>query len=466
MTNQIQLPLGALADWVRTTDEHATSRLVLLARVERVLADSEQVPDDQRRALADSLEKWRYQRLDACRGRLAPGDRGLCDALDLAANDLLRRERRPPRWPRSAVRSGSPNRAPTALGGVWSDPGVELEQLVRRAEKLTVANFPAAGSTALRAARKRRMLLYAPLYLSNHCLNHCYYCGFRYPLDIRRRLLSPGEAVREAEILRGRGFRHILLVAGDCPSLTTTEYYVQIIHALKERGISPAIEIAPQSTAAYAELAAAGVCGIALYQETYNEELYDLYHPRGSKRSFDWRLEGIERAAEAGLRRLGLGILLGLADPWEDLAAMIRHARYLQSRFADRTLAFSLPRIHEAPAPFQTPYPVDEETFIWLYCALRLEFPRAELVLSTRESAALRYRLAGICITQLSAGSCTAPGGYGQGDPGRASGEQFPVSDHRSPDEVADRLREAGFELAWDVPCATNLKHREVFHKP
>jgi len=149
--------------------------------------------------------------------------------------------------------------------------------------------------------------------------------------------------------------------------------------------------------------------------------------------------------------RLGLGILLGLADPRADVLAMIRHAEYLHARFPDRTLAFSLPRIHQAPDDFRAPYPVDDETFIRLYCALRVAFPRAELVLSTREAAPLRNRLATICITQLSAGSSTVPGGYEDGVAAGAYGGQFPVNDHRTPAEVARWLEAAGLEVAWSV---------------
>lgn len=326
------------------------------------------------------------------------------------------------------------------------DGTVSVEELARQAARVTLENFVLPGTDG------RRMLLYAPLYLSSHCTNQCVYCGFRRPHRIRRRHLSHPEAVRQAEILRGRGLRHLLLVAGDSPRLTTTEYFARIIGTLAAGGIEPAVEIAPQSTASYAELAAAGACGVTLYQETYDRRLYALYHPGGSKASYDWRREGLKRAAEAGIRRLGMGILLGLADPREDLAAMARHACDLQSRFPQCTPAFSLPRIYRAPASFQTPYPVDDETFVRLYCALRIAFPRAELVLSTREPEPLRNRLARICITQMSAGSSTTPGGYEDGDEPPGEG-QFPVSDRRTPADVAQWLMAEGFEVAWEVPA-------------
>jgi len=159
------------------------------------------------------------------------------------------------------------------------DPGFPLAELAGRASETTRQTFaPAKG-------QKQRVLLYAPLYLSSHCVNYCAYCGFRRPEKIQRRHLSVDEAVAQAEILRERGFRHILLVAGDFPPLTTTEYYAEIIRRLSQRGIRPAVEIAPQPIPSYARMVEAGACGVTLYQETYDERLYAVYHPAGSKAS-------------------------------------------------------------------------------------------------------------------------------------------------------------------------------------
>jgi 2-iminoacetate synthase len=450
MATETREPLGSFADWVRSTDPHAPAHLPLLERAGRILGAEGEAPRDERRALAAELEGWRYQHLDQRMGRLARRDRELADALDLAANELSGRKPRAPRAGHLVIHDLTPLAGPIAEAGATLDPDVDLEELASRARRLTQERFAARGASEGTAA-KRRMLLYAPLYVSSYCTNHCTYCGFRHPNPIERRHLSPEEALDEAAILRGRGFRHILLVGGDEPRLTTPEYYAAILRTLVARGIDPAIEIAPQPTDAYAEMVVAGACGITLYQETYNEEFYALYHPRGTKASFHWRLEGVERAAEGGIGRLGLGILLGLADPREDLLAMIRHARYLHDRFPDRRLAFSLPRIYEAPKGFQTPYPVDDEAFVRMYCALRIAFPDAELVLSTREPAALRNRLAQICITQMSAGSRTVPGGYEEAAENHC-GQQFPVSDHRTPAEVATWLEEAGFQPEWGIP--------------
>lgn len=450
MATQTHPTLSIFADWIRATDEHAAERLELAEEVESALAASGTGAREGRRHLSVRVERWRYQHLARRSGRMAPQDHRLVGALDLAANELSGRATRPPRSPRTAMRDHALDDASIIEAMACLDPAAELAAVAQRAARLTRESF-GDRAAPVSASPRWRMLLYAPLYLSNYCVNHCVYCGFRHPNPVRRKHLSVKQALREAEVLMGRGFRHILLVAGDYPRLTTTEYYAEIVRAMRARGVAPAIEIAPQSTDGYAALVAAGACGLTLYQETYDEELYAVYHPRGSKVSFDWRLEGHERAAEAGMARIGLGVLLGLADPRADLLAMMRHGRYLEGRFAGRTLAFSLPRIHEAPAGFRAPFAVDDETFLRMYCALRIAFPKAELVLSTREPAELRNHLARVCITQMSAGSSTAPGGYEESAGETRAGEQFPVCDRRSPAEVAAWLLQEGFRVDWQT---------------
>ncbi|MFW6125284.1 MAG: radical SAM protein [Pirellulales bacterium] len=440
MTSDLMNSLGGFADWVRTHHAHAGHRVHLLRQAQRLL---EQGGGERpaRLDLADRLERWRYQHLHEVEGRPSDADRRLIDGLDGLGRRVAGLRRRPPRATCEAVDSEG---AAEALDRIerWLGPEAPLGPLTDTARRLTAEHF------VDRRTGRRRMLLYAPLYLSSHCVNYCVYCGFRYPNRIQRRHLDRRAALQQTDILARRGFGRILLVAGDFPALTTTEYFREIIEALRQRDLEAAVEIAPQSAGGYARLAEAGACGVTLYQETYDRELYALYHPQGSKADYHWRLEGLDRAGESGIPRLGLGVLLGLAEPWGELRAMVRHAQYLNDRFPTHRLAFSLPRIHQAPPGFETPYPVGDETLLRMYCALRIAFPRAELVLSTREPPELRDRLARECITQFSAGSRTAPGGYSQACT-RQGGEQFPVSDRRTPAEVADWLRAAGFEVTW-----------------
>lgn len=441
--------LNSFADWIRDTDNHAAHHLALVERVDHAFRTREELAPNERQTLAQKLERWRYQHLNEHARELTVQDESFVDALDLAANQLAGRADRAPRFARRAIDDPSfdTDTIEEAVGAL--DGNLPLDQLVNRATELTASKFGPSERREFVGTVRQRVLLYAPLYVSSECVNYCRYCGFRYPRDIGRRHLSVEEVAAQTHILRNRGFQHLLVVGGDFPARTTTDFYAEILRVLVREDIEPAIEIAPQSTASYAELVDAGACGLTLYQETYNEELYSHYHIRGPKSSYHWRLESHDRAAEAGMPRLGLGVLLGLAEAQDDLVAMMRHAAYLKDRFPDRTLAFSLPRIHEAPEEFGIPYPVSDDQLVRLYCVLRLAFPEAELVLSTRERPELRNRLAGICITQMSAGSSTAPGGY-QPDV-EDIGEQFPVIDDRSPAEVADWLEREGFHVCWSV---------------
>ena len=442
--------LYSLSDCIAANDAHAERRMALLAEAEAAL-DSSAVPETERTALAQRLERWRYQHLNEHAGRMTLQDETLVSALDEAARQVAGREPLPARGTRQAVADPRWDTSSIRDAHAALDPSYPLDALVQRATQLTQQCFPCSPRARLGHSVRHRMLVYAPLYVSSDCVNYCLYCGFRYPQQIPRRHLTAEESLDQARILGQRGFRHLLIVGGEFPRHTTPAYYRDIVRTLAADGFEVSAEIAPQTTEAYGQIVAAGVCGLTLYQETYDRALYVRYHTRGPKAAYDWRLESHDRAAEARMPRLGLGILLGLAEPRSDLVAMLRHAAYLADRFPDRTLAFSLPRIHEAPEDFEPPFAISDEDLIRFYCALRIAFPAAVLVLSTRERAELRNTLAKICITQMSAGSSTAPGGYGRQQNSRpaGAGEQFPVSDRRPPAEIAAWLRQEGFEVAW-----------------
>jgi len=439
-----------LADWIAATDEHAAHHLALLTRAEAARQSAAE-PPVERAELAQKIDRWRYQHLNEHGGAMAPQNEALVDALDAIARQLAGRIDLAPRQTRHAVHDDRWETASIRDARATLDPSYPLDTLMQRAAALTQQYFSSSRGQAPASAVRHRMFLYAPLYVSSDCVNYCLYCGFRYPQDIPRRHLTVTESLEQARILRRRGFEHLLIVGGEFPSHTTPAYYAETARALAAEGFELSMEIAPQTIEAYGQFVEAGICGLTLYQETYDRALYAKYHTRGPKASYDWRLESHDRAAEAGMPRLGLGILLGLADPRTDLVAMLRHAAYLADRFPNCTLAFSLPRIHEAPEGFQTPFAVSDEDLIRFYSALRIAFPQAVLVLSTREQAELRNTLAKICVTQMSAGSSTVPGGYGPEDDSDAAGagEQFPVSDHRAPAEVAAWLEQEGFEVGW-----------------
>ena len=456
-------PISDFIELVKATDEDAAHRLPLLYQAAPILYDGAHASDSERDLLAEKFERWRYQRLNRFGSRLSLNERRLVTALDLAAITVLK-SRSGPKAARTGIRA--PLVAESDFEAAF-DPENLLRQITERAAAITAEHFssfkfdeattPAERDGSSATESSRRMRLYAPLYLSNYCVNHCVYCGFRFPHQIDRVHLTAEQAMAEAEVLHAQGHRHLLIVAGDFPKLTSIEYLTTIVSELSVKGFDLSIEVAPQTTVAYKKLVRAGATGVTLYQETYQEQLYYRLHPRGPKVWFDWRLEALERAAEAGMKRLGLGILLGLADPRLDLRALIRHGQYLRERYPEIRLAFSLPRIHEAPEGFTPDYPIDDEKFIRMYCALRFAFPDAELVLSTREQSQLRDRLARICVTRMSAGSCTAPGGYsGFGDAPHLR-QQFPIYDQRTTPEVAVALRHAGFELLWNTSTSDKL---------
>lgn len=310
-----------------------------------------------------------------------------------------------------------------------------LERIAQRSAAITERRFG------------KVMQLYTPLYLSNECVNRCAYCGFAHDLEVRRITLTPEQALAEAEILYAEGFRHILLVSGESRRHVPMDTLAEIVAAIHGKFDSIAIEIFPLAREEYARLAACGVDGLALYQETYDPELYKTYHPAGPKRDYQNRLDAIERGGEAGLRSLGIGALLGLAE-WRLEAFLVAlHGRYLARRFWRSRVGVSFPRIREAAGHYRPPFPVSDRELVQMLCAMRLILPDAELIISTREPAALRDRLVGLGITRLSAGSRTNPGGYG--NPASGEGEQFAVSDARSPREVVAMLQAKGYEPVW-----------------
>ncbi|MBM3319872.1 MAG: 2-iminoacetate synthase ThiH [Candidatus Eisenbacteria bacterium] len=305
----------------------------------------------------------------------------------------------------------------------------------------------AAASAQLTAQRfGRTILLYAPVYLSNECVNVCTYCGFRRDIDVRRATLGLAEIEAEIRFLARQGFRHLLLVTGEHPKNVDLEYLDAAVRLARSLVPSVAIEVEPLDVGGYRRLIEAGIDGVTLYQETYDRELYARYHTHGPKKRFDWRLGAPSRAAEAGIRRVGIGALLGLADWRMETIRLAAHARWLLKQYWRTHVSISFPRIREAASHFAPPFPVSDRELARMVAALRLILPDAGLVLSTREGPGMRDGLARIGITQMSAGSRTEPGGYGRPDDAE---KQFMVEDTRSPAEVAERLAALGLDPVW-----------------
>src|ERR1700745_3495618 len=262
----------------------------------------------------------------------------------------------------------------------------------------------------------RTMRLFAPLYLSNECINNCRYCGFSRDNPILRVTLEVDEVVAEAQHLAHQGFRQILLVAGEHPKFVSRDYLRECVRALINDFSSISIEIAPMETEDYVPIVEAGAEGLVVYQETYNRAIYSQLHLAGPKKDFAWRLACPERGYDAGFRRLGIGALFGLA-PWrEEATALAAHLEYLLKRCWKSSLTVSVPRLRPAAGEFRPRFPISDRDVVYIVCALRGDFSKLGVGFSTREPAALRDLLIQVGVTMMSAGSHTEPGGYtGQG---------------------------------------------------
>ena len=359
-------------------------------------------------------------------------------AADLLATDLeaLRRvvERATPADVDRALHKGRRGLADFAV--LVSDPAADrLEDMAAAARATTIRRFG------------RTVRLFAPLYLSNECVSTCTYCGFSAGNNIVRRTLSTEEVVAEARALRARGFRHVLLVAGEHARIVSKDYLVDCVRALAPEIPSISVEVQVWDTETYRRLVDAGCEGLVVYQETYDHATYAAVHLKGKKRNYDWRLAALDRGAEAGMRRLGVGALLGLHPDWRaDALAVATHARALMRRWWRSEVSASLPRLRPAAGGFEPHDPISDRAFVQLLCALRLFLPDLGLSLSTRESPELRDALLTLGVTQMSAGSHTEPGGYAETSEAEP---QFEISDTRSPDEIAATLRAAGYDPVW-----------------
>src|SRR5439155_11588158 len=333
----------------------------------------------------------------------------------------------------------------------------ELKTMAQTSRALTLQNFG------------RTMRLFAPLYLSNECINNCRYCGFSRDNPILRVTLNVDEVVAEAQHLARQGFRQILLVAGEHPKFAGRDYFAECVRALAPDFSSVSIEVGPMETEDYLPIVEAGAEGLVVYQETYNRGIYAEMHTAGPKRDFNFRLDCAERAYAAGFRRLGICALIGLSR-WQDEAiALAAHLEYLFKRCWQAQITVSLPRLRPAAGGFRPLFSMTDRELVQIVCALRISFPQLGIVLSTREHASLRDSLASIGVTMMSAGSHTEPGGYTRqgrehlhrtvrgrivapeyqdGEVELATG-QFEISDERSPAEIAALLRRRGLEPVW-----------------
>jgi 2-iminoacetate synthase len=310
-----------------------------------------------------------------------------------------------------------------------------LEAMAKKSREITLCKFGKA------------IQLYLPLYLSNNCENACVYCGFNRNNDIERKVLSESEILAESEEIKKLGpFEHILLVTGESPKIAGFEYLENAVKLCREHFSSISIEVQPMSTEEYSKLAENSVASVYVYQETYNEESYKRHHPKGKKSIFEYRLHCPDRIGIAGIRKIGIGALLGLENWRADCFFAAFHLSYLQETYWQSKFSVSFPRLRPFEGQsFELCTPSDRE-LVQLMCAFRICFPDVEIALSTRESANFRDKAMMFGLTTMSAGSRTNPGGYSVS---KTELEQWETNDNRSPAEIEQKIKENGYDPVW-----------------
>ena len=309
-----------------------------------------------------------------------------------------------------------------------------LEDMAQQAHRLTVMNF---GKT---------IQLYTPMYLSNYCDNQCAYCGFNAANPLTRKKLSLEEVEKEAAFISSSGLEHILILTGDSRENSPIGYIKDCLKILKKYFTSISIEIYSLSEDEYQELAGEGVDGLTLYQETYNETVYDRLHISGPKKDYLFRLDAPERAAGARMRNVNIGVLLGLGNWRQDAFFLGLHAKYLQDKFPNLEIGASIPRLRPHAGNFKILNTINDKNMAQIIMALRIFLPRLGITLSTREGSRLRENLLPLGITRMSAGSSTRVGGHTIESPEEFNLEQFEISDTRSVREITDMLAIKGYQ--------------------
>lgn len=317
---------------------------------------------------------------------------------------------------------------------------------------------PAADAYIEQMARLSRMYtrerfgktinLFIPIYLTNSCANSCVYCGFHVQNPMARTILAEDEIVREYEAIKKLGpFDNLLIVTGENPAKAGVPYIARALDLAKRYFNNLQIEVMPLKAGEYAELRGHGLNGVICFQETYNEARYKVYHPRGPKSDYEWRLNGFDRMGMAGVHKIGMGVLVGLEDWRTEYAMLARHLRYLEKTYWRTQYSVNIPRMRAAEnGGFQPNVIMSDRELAQLTFALRIFDHDVDISYSTREPAAVRNNMASLGVTTMSAESRTDPGGYCRKP---SSLEQFSVSDSRTAREVERDLRALGLEPVW-----------------
>ncbi|MCY3024312.1 MAG: [FeFe] hydrogenase H-cluster radical SAM maturase HydG [Planctomycetota bacterium] len=307
-----------------------------------------------------------------------------------------------------------------------------------------------------------RLVLFAPLYVSNLCGNECLYCAFRARnKELKRRALTQEEIAQEVRLLVDQGHKRILLVAGESYPQEGFSYVLKAVHSVYSvksgRGEIRRVNanVAPLSVEEFRELKATGIGTYQCFQETYHRETYKRMHVGGKKRDYDWRVMAMHRAMEAGIDDVGIGVLFGLADWRFEILAMLQHIAHLDGQFGVGPHTISVPRLEPAAGSdiaSHPPHAVSDIDFRRIVAILRLAVPYTGIIMSTRETANIRRETFALGVSQISAGSRTSPGGYGKGEDLKDNA-QFSLGDHRGLDEVVRDVASLGYIPSFCTAC-------------
>lgn len=295
----------------------------------------------------------------------------------------------------------------------------------------------------------RTMSMFIPLYLTNSCTNSCVYCGFHVANKMKRTILTAEETENEYKAIKKLApFENLLLVTGENPAKAGVDYLARALDLAKPYFANLKIEVMPLSEDDYRLLTRHGMNGVICFQETYNRERYPIYHPRGMKSNFEWRVNGFDRMGAAGVHSIGMGVLIGLEKEWRtDISMMARHLRYLQKHYWKTKYSINFPRMRPSDNGGFTPNVLmSDRELAQATFAMRIFDHDVDISYSTREPAYIRDNMAGLGVTTMSAESRTEPGGYFSYP---SALEQFQVSDDRTASEICEALKSRGIEAVW-----------------
>lgn len=307
-----------------------------------------------------------------------------------------------------------------------------------------------------------RIVMFAPLYLSNYCVNGCVYCPYHHQnKHIARKKLTQQEIAREVAALQDMGHKRLAIEAGEDPVNNPIDYVlesIQTIYSIQHKNGAIRrvnVNIAATTVENYRKLKDAGIGTYILFQETYHKESYEKLHPTGPKHNYAYHTEAMDRAMEGGIDDVGLGVLFGLERYRYEFAALLMHAEHLEAVHGVGPHTISVPRICRADDidPDMFDNGIDDDTFAKIVACIRISVPYTGMIVSTRESQACREKVLHLGVSQISGGSRTSVGGYCEPEPEDEKSEQFEVSDKRTLDEVVHWLMDLGYIPSFCTAC-------------